>query len=80
MSKPKKKLQADQYLRYSGMAFQLAIVLIIGTYLGSRLDGYFQTRRPYFTALLALLSLFAGLYISLKDLLFTKKPPPDDED
>ena len=73
MSNPKKKPQVDQYLKYSGMAFQLAIVLGVGTFIGIRLDRYFQTDRPYFTVLLALLSLFAGFYLSLKDLLFGKK-------
>ncbi|MBK7408994.1 MAG: AtpZ/AtpI family protein [Saprospirales bacterium] len=80
MPKPPKKTQADQYLKYSGMAFQLAIVLGVGTFLGSRLDRYFQTKHPYFTALLALLSLFAGLYLSLKDLFFVEKPPKDPKD
>jgi len=80
MPKHKKKPQVDQYLKYSGMAFQLAIVLAIGTYAGHRLDQYLQTERPYFTALLALLSLFAGLYLSLKDLLFGEKSSKDDEE
>lgn len=74
MQNPKKKPQVDQYLKYSGMAFQLAIVLGAGTWAGMRIDRYFQTERPYFTALLALVSLFAGLYLSLKDLIFGKKP------
>lgn len=80
MSKPKKKPQANQYLKYSGMAFQLAIVLAVGTYIGTRIDRYFQTDRPYFTAILALFSLFAGFYLTLKDLLFGKKTPPENED
>lgn len=62
------------------MAFQLAAVLAVGIFIGSRLDRYFGTGKPYFTALLALLSLFAGLYLSLKDLLFRKKKPDDHED
>lgn len=61
------------------MAFQLVIVLVIGAFIGIRLDEYFQTRRPYFAALLVLLALFAGLYLSLKDLLFGEKPPPENE-
>jgi F0F1-type ATP synthase assembly protein I len=80
MPKTKKRPQVDQYLKYSGMAFQLAIVLAIGTFAGSRLDRYFQTERPYFTAILALLSLFAGFYLSLKDLLFGKDKPEGKKD
>ncbi|MCB9283754.1 MAG: AtpZ/AtpI family protein [Lewinellaceae bacterium] len=82
MPKPKRKTQADQYLKYSGMAFQLAATLAVGVFLGTRLDRYLHTNRPYFTALLALLFLFAGLYISLKDLIVkdtTKKEDHEDE-
>jgi F0F1-type ATP synthase assembly protein I len=79
MPSPKKKPPVDQYLKYSGMAFQLAIVLVVGAFLGTRLDSYFQTTRPYFAAILVVLALFAGLYLSLKDLLFGEKPPPDKE-
>lgn len=79
MPNPKRNPQVDQYLKYSGMAFQLAAVLAVGVWAGTRIDQYFQTDRPYFTALLALLSLFAGLYISLKDLIFGRKPPEEKE-
>lgn len=61
------------------MAFQLAFVLIVGAFAGTRLDNYFQTPRPYFAAILVVLALFAGLYLSLKDLLFGEKPPSDKE-
>ena len=62
------------------MAFQLAATLAVGAFLGTRLDRYFQTNRPYFTALLALVFLFAGLYLSLKDLIFGEKPNKKDHD
>jgi hypothetical protein len=61
------------------MAFQLAAVLAAGVWAGTHIDLYFQTERPYFTAVLALLSLFAGLYLSLKDLIFGRKPPEEKE-
>jgi len=76
----KKKQRVDQYLKYSGMAFQLAAVLAVGIFIGNRLDRFFQTNRPYFTASLALLSLFAGLYLSLKEILFRKKTPDEHQD
>ena len=53
------------------MAMQMAIMLAVGTYLGSQLDERFATEQPYFTALLALVFLMASLYLILKDL--TKK-------
>ena len=68
--------KANAYLKYSGMAFQLVAAILIGVFVGKKLDAYFQFDRPYMTAASALLFLLAGLYVSLKDLLF----PPKDED
>ncbi len=62
-----------QYARYSGMALQLAVPIAIGVFLGQKLDAHFHTQRPYFTGLMAILFLFIGLYLSLKDLLFPPK-------
>ncbi len=61
------------YARYSGMAFQMGIIILVGTLVGKKLDEYFQLQRPYLTVVFALLSIFAALYLALKDLLFTKK-------
>ena len=58
----------DAYLKYSGMAFQMGIIILVGTYAGKMLDSHFQTERPYLTVFMALLSIFAALYVSLKDL------------
>lgn len=61
------------YARYSGMAIQMGLIILIGTFLGKKLDAYFQTERPYLTVALALLSIFAALYVALKDLFTGKK-------
>lgn len=50
------------------MAFQMGIIILVGTYAGKKLDEYFQSERPYLTVLFALLSIFAALYTVLKDL------------
>ncbi len=70
MSASKKK-PVNSALKYSGMAMQMAILLAVATYIGSKLDERFATEQPYFTALLALVFLMASLYLILKDL--TKK-------
>lgn len=67
--KPEKaRSRMDPYLKYSGMAFQMGIIILVGTLVGKKLDSYFQTERPYLTVFMALLSIFAALYVSLKDL------------
>ncbi|MCB0707683.1 MAG: AtpZ/AtpI family protein [Saprospiraceae bacterium] len=50
----------------------MAATLMAGAFIGQKLDAYFQLDRPYLTALITLLALFAGFYLSLKDLLFKK--------
>jgi len=62
--------QVDAYLKYSGMAIQMGVIILIGTFAGQKLDARLQTERPYLTVLLALLSIFAALYLTLKDILF----------
>jgi len=51
------------------MAFQMAIIILVGAFLGQKLDERVQTERPYFTVALSLLAIFAALYITLKDLI-----------
>ncbi len=71
-NKDKKKLLDDKsaktYLRYSGMAFQIAGYIIVGVLLGRQLDKYFETQKPYFTALLSILFLAAYFIKLVSDL------------
>ena len=55
-------------MKYSGMAIQMGVIILVGVYAGKWLDEHFQTT-PYLTVALALFSIFAALYTSLKDLL-----------
>lgn len=60
----------NSYLKYSGMAFQMATILIIGAVAGKKLDQHFQTERPYFTLLLVIFAIIGAFYLTLKDFLF----------
>jgi len=67
--KPKGKRPASNaYMKYSGMAMQMAAILLLGVYAGKKMDEYFQTE-PYLLVVMALFSIFAALYSTLKDLL-----------
>lgn len=56
-------------MKYSGMVFQMGIIILIGTWAGKKLDERMQPSKPYFTVALALLSIFVALYSVLKDLI-----------
>ncbi|MEM9920449.1 MAG: AtpZ/AtpI family protein [Bacteroidota bacterium] len=55
-------------MKYAGMAFQMGAIILIGMLAGKKLDAHFGTEKPYITIFFALLSIFAALYLSLKDL------------
>ena len=62
---------AQGYLKYSGMAVQMGLIILAGAFLGVKLDEHFKTGK-IFTAILSLLAVFAALYLTLKDFM-TKK-------
>lgn len=74
----KGKAVSNVYLKYSGMAFQMGIIILIGALVGRKLDTYFQSPKPWFTVALSLLAIFTALYATLKDLLTppNKNQPP----
>lgn len=64
-----KKESSNAYMKYSGMGIQLLVIIFVGTFIGQKLDAYFQVEEGYFTAALALFSTLGGLYLILKDLI-----------
>jgi F0F1-type ATP synthase assembly protein I len=65
--KPVRKV--SNYLKYSGMAFQMVGTMLVGIFVGRWLDRTLGTSQPYFTALCALLFTGAAVYLVLKDFL-----------
>lgn len=57
---------------YSGMAFQIAAAIILGVFLGKWLDKVFSTKFPLFTTIFSILGVFAGVFITIRDLLKEK--------
>lgn len=57
----KKNSPTQSYLKYSGIAFQLAALIGISYYLGNKVDIYFEHKTP-FIAILSTLIVF-GLYM-----------------
>lgn len=65
MAKPS---PSNQYLKYSGMVFQLFVLLGFGAWAGQYLDKKLNTPEPYFTILLILLFMAGFFYKLVKDL------------
>lgn len=63
----------NNYLKFTNMAMQMAVIIGLGSWGGYKLDEYYANKTPVFTIVLSLLSIVAALYVSLKDFI---KPNP----
>lgn len=73
-----KKPQFDSYVKYSGMAFQLFAAIFLGVWGGMKLDEVLNTK-PWFTVILSLFGIAAGMYAVLKDFILPKKNKKDNK-
>ncbi len=65
----KKKPQLNSYIKYSTLAFQMGGIIVAGVLLGSWLDKRNANETPWFTIGIGLFSIFAALYLTLRDFL-----------
>ena len=68
-NKDKKKNSPEginKFVRFSSLAFEMGIIIGGGTYGGVYLDRYFELETPVFTIILSLFSVFASLYLVVK--------------
>ena len=70
----KKKKQLDNYLRFSGLGFQMLAIIGLATWLGNYIDSKQSRGFPLFTVVLSLIGVFASLYLVLKEV---NKSDPD---
>jgi len=63
-----KPSSSNAYLKYSGLAIQLFVLLAVGAWLGQRLDKWLHTAVPWFTILLVLLFMAVFFYRLIKEL------------
>lgn len=59
---------ARGFMKYSGLAFQLAILITIGVLAGKWLDTKFEMSKPIFTAVCSLFATIGGMYSAIKGL------------
>lgn len=67
--KPQPHKQPNLFLRFSNLTIQMGAIIGLSAWGGVKLDAYYQTKKPYFTIVLSLLGVAAGLYTVLKDVI-----------
>ena len=63
------KNSLSNYAKYSGIAFQMAAVIFLGTWGGYKLDAVFKFENHILTLILSLLSVIMAIYVAIKDFL-----------
>jgi F0F1-type ATP synthase assembly protein I len=63
---PRKNLNV--YARYSGIAFQMLAIILIGVFAGFKSDQWLHTK-PILTVILSLVSVALSIYFVTRDLL-----------
>lgn len=68
--KKKKQLlsNANSYIKYSGLAFQMIGIIGVFTYVGYKIDESRQSKTPVITAFLSLVGVVIALYVVLRGL------------
>ncbi len=64
-----KRKQLDSYAKFSSIAFQMLVIILIGVFGGVKLDEWLELKFPVFTVILSLLSVILAIYTVVKDLL-----------
>ena len=65
-----KKPAFNNLAKYSGMVFQMGVIIALGVWAGIKLDEKFPIAKfPVFTMTLSLFSVFASMYWVIKDLM-----------
>lgn len=65
----KKRQQPNAILRYSGMAAQMAAIIMVFVFGGMWLDGHFEMEKPLYAAGLTVLGVVLSVYYMIKDLM-----------
>jgi F0F1-type ATP synthase assembly protein I len=75
LSPEKKKKSLVNYTRYSSIAFQMLVIILIGVFGGIKLDEWLKLTVPVFTIILSILSVILAIYTVTRDLLKPGKGP-----
>ena len=72
-SKPKNQKNnlspLNSYARYSGLAFQMIAIILVGVFGGIKLDDAVRWEFPVFTLVFTLLAVILSMYYAVKDLI-----------
>lgn len=57
----------QNYVKYSGLAFQMIAIILVTAWGGTKLDKLFLLETPVFTIILSLFGVAAAIYVAVRD-------------
>lgn len=69
----KRSNKASQYAKFSGVAFQMIAVIVLGSYGGMKLDEHYPNKYNLWTVFGSILSVFVATYLAVKQVLDISK-------
>jgi F0F1-type ATP synthase assembly protein I len=69
-----KRKQVNSYVKYSGLFFQMFVIIGLFAFIGSAIDSYALTKQPYYTAGFAFAGVVVAIYQVLKEVNQMNKP------
>jgi len=67
MSRQNKKKPLNNYIKYSGLAFQMTAIIVIFVFIGKFADQYFDNKKPVLTAVFSVFGVFLSIYNLIRD-------------
>ena len=64
----KKPPKGNEFIKYSGMGLQMAAIMLLGAWIGSKLDALWNIKNNLLTALGTVVGVALALYVVIKDL------------
>ncbi|MGK7395669.1 MAG: AtpZ/AtpI family protein [Candidatus Cyclobacteriaceae bacterium M3_2C_046] len=64
----KESNQIREYLKYSGLAFQMVAMILLALWAGMKIDQWMQWKFPLFTIVFILVAIVATLIVVIKNL------------
>ncbi|MFO8128308.1 MAG: AtpZ/AtpI family protein [Bacteroidales bacterium] len=62
-----RKNHLKNYGKYSSIALQMLVIILLGVFGGYKLDEWINTGFPVFTLLLSIISVALAIYVAIKD-------------
>lgn len=63
----------NRYIRFSGMAIQMGVIIGLSAWGGSALDEKFKTSSKVFTIILSLLGIGVAMYLVIREVIKMQK-------